>query len=528
MAFRTLLNLTNSGSGTLPSGQLGALKLITMVTNVNNSTYTLTVPINGGSTVTISFDTVGQTALLYMGNSIYNEGWYPLALYNSYSGSAPIIHAQKIFLSNTSNQIVAGTTNTTTLSFVAPASSRTVSIQDPGANADVVTTAGNQTIGGTKTFSTAISGNLTGNVTGNLTGNSTGTHTGNVSTNSIISAAGDIAINPGTGNVTTNASLVLGSGNTLKADNITSSTAATDLTLEGTNSQVNFDSSILKSGFLQDGTINICHNTDTSTILAFDLTNQTATKQTTIRTNSTANRVYDFPDVATCDIAMCAGNQTFAGTKTHSSAIPITPVTNQLVLGTTNTTTINAVAPSASRVISIQDPGANADFVTTAGNQSLAGVKTHTGSLTGTGGASITCSGSGTTCQVGDTSTASKAVALYKSSTGCVKFSDTVNAQNSTTTIPASNLINGIITTSGSGITLTYDSAANIVAAIPGCAVGDTIRFSIINTGAANTLAAGTNNTIVGSTTLAAGTSRHLNLRVTNVSGGTEATTIYG
>ncbi len=55
--------------------------------------------------------------------------------------------------------------------------------------------------------------------------------------------------------------------------------------------------------------------------------------------------------------------------------------TNQIILGTTNTTTINSVAPSASRVYSVQDAGANCDFVMTAGNQSIAGNKTFTGNI---------------------------------------------------------------------------------------------------------------------------------------------------
>jgi hypothetical protein len=43
----------------------------------------------------------------------------------------------------------------------------------------VVHTTGNETIAGTKTFTSSIVGNLTGNVTGNLTGNVTGNLTGN-------------------------------------------------------------------------------------------------------------------------------------------------------------------------------------------------------------------------------------------------------------------------------------------------------------------------------------------------------------
>jgi hypothetical protein len=53
----------------------------------------------------------------------------------------------------------------------------------------------------------------------------------------------------------------------------------------------------------------------------------------------------------------------------HTAATPtfasefLTAVTNQLTLGTTNTATISATAPAASRTYTIADPGANANFV---------------------------------------------------------------------------------------------------------------------------------------------------------------------
>jgi hypothetical protein len=63
-----------------------------------------------------------------------------------------------------------------------------------------------------------------------------------------------------------------------------------------------------------------------------------------------------------------------------ASELSIAKTTNQLVLGTTNTTTINAVAPVASRVLSIRDPGASGSFVVGGGNAAR--------TLTGTGGTS--------------------------------------------------------------------------------------------------------------------------------------------
>lgn len=62
--------------------------------------------------------------------------------------------------------------------------------------------------------------------------------------------------------------------------------------------------------------------------------------------------------------------------------------TNQMVLGTTNTTTINATAPAASRVYTIPDAGGAASFVMTAGAQTIAGVTTFSSVIKGADGTS--------------------------------------------------------------------------------------------------------------------------------------------
>lgn len=59
-------------------------------------------------------------------------------------------------LKNTTNQIVLGTTHTTTISATAPASSITLTIPDTGGAASFVMTAGTQTIAGATTFSATL------------------------------------------------------------------------------------------------------------------------------------------------------------------------------------------------------------------------------------------------------------------------------------------------------------------------------------------------------------------------------------
>lgn len=60
-----------------------------------------------------------------------------------------------IVQNDTTNQLVLGVTNTTTISATAPSTSRTVTIPDPGANASFVMTEGTQTINGQKTLAAA-------------------------------------------------------------------------------------------------------------------------------------------------------------------------------------------------------------------------------------------------------------------------------------------------------------------------------------------------------------------------------------
>src|SRR5258708_1154287 len=77
-----------------------------------------------------------------------------------------------------------------------------------------------------------------------------------------------------------------------------------------------------------------------------------------------SSRTYTIPDAgSSCNFLMSAGSQTFTGATTFSQPISVTPTTNQVVLGTTNTTTLSAIAPSASRTYNIIDVAGNSEFV---------------------------------------------------------------------------------------------------------------------------------------------------------------------
>ena len=110
----------------------------------------------------------------------------------------------------------------------------------------------------------------------------------------------------------------------------------------------------------------------------------------------------------------------------------------------------------------------------------------------------------------------------------------TNSANASGQTISAANLIGGLYSavSRGAGQTDTTDTAANIVAAIPDCAIGDTFEFMFINVSSNSvTLASGTGVTLLagGAASFAIGASkaRRFMFRVTNATASSEAVNIF-
>ena len=109
-----------------------------------------------------------------------------------------------------------------------------------------------------------------------------------------------------------------------------------------------------------------------------------STNTVTINASSpSVSRTYTIPDTgANSSFIMSDLTQTINGIKSFSSGVPITATTNQLILGITNTTTITSPAPTASRIYTLSDVGDNANFIMSAGNQTIGGTKTFTSALT--------------------------------------------------------------------------------------------------------------------------------------------------
>lgn len=110
-------------------------------------------------------------------------------------------------------------------------------------------------------------------------------------------------------------------------------------------------------------------------------------------------------------------------------------------------------------------------------------------------------------------------------------------APGATVTISAANLLTGIITYSPStGNTATFDTGANIVAAVngvsSGAVVGDYISCLIINGNGTNGItlavpASGSFDTNQATRTIPINTSKWVIIRLTNVTAGSEAYVVY-
>ena len=237
-------------------------------------------------------------------------------------------------LTSTLNQLTLGTTNQTIINATAPAATRTYTIPDTGANSSFVMTDGNQTINGNKTFSgTTNLSALTPSLPLQLD-----------ASNNIISAPLTPASFSGVLTVTQG-----GTGSSALGMNAMLASNAT-----GT--------AIIPLANLTNGQIFIGSNGAEPVA---------ATIAGTVNQINVANGAGTITLSTPQDIATTS-SPTFASET-------LTSTLNQLTLGTTNQTIINATAPAATRTYTIPDTGANSSFVMTDGNQTINGNKTFSG-----------------------------------------------------------------------------------------------------------------------------------------------------
>jgi hypothetical protein len=261
-----------------------------------------------------------------------------------------------ITLTKATNQLVLGTGNTSTISTAAQSGSRTYTIPDAGANAEFVMSAGNQTIAGTKTFSSApVLSSVTASRPLKVDGSNNVT-SGTIDLTSSNDVTGTLPVaNGGTGISSYTAGDIVYASSTNALAKLGVGTSGQVLTVNGSNLPAWTTPSTLPSG--------------------------TATNST-LRYNGTG-WVENTSVLASSD-----------------GAITLTKATNQLVLGTGNTSTISTAAQSGARTYTIPNAGADADFVMSAGSQTVAGDKTFSGSTIVSG--SLTASGAVTLGDNGD------------------------------------------------------------------------------------------------------------------------------
>lgn len=271
-------------------------------------------------------------------------------------------------LTNTTNQLILGTTNTTTLNATAPAASRVITFGDPLGNDSVVYLAATQTLTNkTLTSPTLVTPALGQPTSGDLT------NTTNIPVNQAI---GILAVTHGGTGVTTSTgtgSVVLNNTPTLIAPLLGTPTSgvltnATGLPIDaGTVNTL----PVARGGTAQtsytDGQL-LIGNTATTSLTKATLT---GTANQVIVTNGNGSITLSTPQ-----------NIDSTATPTFASET-LTSTTNQLILGTTRTVTISATQPAtSSRVYTIPDQGAAANFLLDKANYTIGGTWTFSNDTT--------------------------------------------------------------------------------------------------------------------------------------------------
>lgn len=95
--------------------------------------------------------------------------------------------------------------------------------------------------------------------------------------------------------------------------------------------------------------------------------------------------------------------QSFSGAKTFLDAVKVDEASNQLVLGTTTTTTITAPNPTLNRVVTLPDAGADSSVVLTESNQTLNGTKTFSSTVITNNGIDVAATVGTDTLTIGGT-----------------------------------------------------------------------------------------------------------------------------
>ena len=122
----------------------------------------------------------------------------------------------------------------------------------------------------------------------------------------------------------------------------------------------------------------------------------------------------------------------------------------------------------------------------------------------------------------------SNQVFIRRGTGGLIQTQPAHITKSTSSTLTASEVLTSIINADTGSITLTLPTAAEMVAGIPLAINDDSVDFSIINTGGASvTLTPGVGGTILGDNIISVAETGSFRLRLTSVSGGSEAYIVY-
>ena len=398
------LILGETNTTTLNATQPSASRIYTIPDSGANSNFIMsdgTKTINGNTTLT------GITTL--------NNGSLNASNVLALDGSKNIITTSTptfttMTLSNTTNQLVLGETNTTTLNASQPVTSRIYTIPDTGNNSTFIMSDGNNTLSGITTLN---NGSLNASNVLALDGskNIITTSTPTFTTMSLANTTNQLVLGE-TNTTTLNATQPASS----RIYTIPDSGANSNFVMSDGTKTINGNTTLtgvttLNNGSLNasnvlalDGTKNIITTTTPifTTMTLANTTNQLVlgeTNTTTLNaTQPVSSRIYTLPDTGNnSTFIMSDGNNTLSGTTTLNNGslnasnvlaldgskniittttptfttMTLANTTNQLVLGETNTTTLNAIQPLASRTYTIPDTGTNSNFIMSDGTQTI-------------------------------------------------------------------------------------------------------------------------------------------------------------
>jgi hypothetical protein len=259
----------------------------------------------------------------------------------------------RITVSATTNQFILGTTNTITLTAPAPAASRVYTIPDAGGAANFIMS----------TFGTAqtIAGGLT--------------------SSGLLTASNGFTLTTGALNLTSTSGAISLTGTTFITNTQIRVSATTNQFILGTTNTITLTAPAPAASRVY--TIPDAGGAATFIMSTFG-TAQTIAGGLTSSGLLTASNGFTLTTGA-LNLTSTSGAISLTGTTfTTNTQMTISATTNQFILGTTNTITLTAPAPAASRVYTIPDAGGAASFILSAGTQTLSGITTFSNTTTAT------------------------------------------------------------------------------------------------------------------------------------------------